>query len=66
MQDGRVSRVVQILQFIFNLTLTEPSTWYKLQAGASDAIKQTIKELHQLGLLTKKSPEDADSRFCIN
>ena len=37
--QGPVSKVVEILQFIFNLTLTEPGIWYKLQPNASESIR---------------------------
>ena len=48
------SPVVEILQFIFNLTLTEPNQWYKLdKETSSDYIRMiVVPELHYLGLLT--------------
>ena len=68
--DGGKSQVVEILQFIFNLTLTEPNQWYKLDKETStDYIRETVvTELHYLGLLTQKKPGDKSSKdkFCIS
>lgn len=67
-QESGVLNVVEMLQFIFNLTLTEPNQWYKLTSfGNTDTIRQILVDFHHLGLITKKKPNDImDTKFCIN
>ena len=62
------SPVVEILQFIFNLTLTEPNQWYKLSSASEYILETVVPELHYLGLITLKKPGDTikEGRFCIN
>ena len=61
------SQVVELLQFIFNLTLTEQETWYKLSSSNySQFLEQTVRELHHFGLLTLQQGDQAGKKFCVN
>lgn len=62
---GSQSPVVVVLQLIFNLTLAECKQWYKLKA-ASDLVKETLMDLHRIGLITMKKPSDPMSKFCVS
>jgi hypothetical protein len=44
--------IVANLQFLFNLSLTEPGQWYKFKKDAPQCIHETIDTLHSIGLLT--------------
>ena len=72
--SGSQTPIVPNLQFLFNLSLTEPGQWYKFKKDAPQCVHDTVDQLHSIGLLTvkegklKKGHENQrkDSKFCVS